>query len=550
MALRKKPLAHPSQLDDTIDNYVMKLLLSPVRLQNPNLRPLDDQHATDTSLSIGRQAGGHDHQSGNPGGDPKGNHAFLVASSPQNSASSNGKSFSNSLNSNPNSVNSNPSHSEPPSSQNTASDPPKLRRSTTFRQKLRSPLVKSTSVNDVSAKKRFLLNSSLSRLSLSARSSPSRTTPEDPIDTRSIASRGHNADSHSIFASDSENGAYDRPVLGDAPPFWKYHVLRFGKDLYLTTNPGLKHIYCRNGPSYYVEVVHAGKKMAAKNGYTLIFKELDGVEKNDSRPPIMMIYKKPEHEGGHYTLLIPQRSRLVQDSIQYSPEPHSLFHGIVFPKGIDSSYIPYDRISNAGRYQDLRNYEFKDCKNSNWNVGAIPRLRASTLNRLKNRVVSEPDDEDESLRLFGPRNVYFHQNYIDSAKQRSSDADYLQNVSNEFPPVLAMFRPLETKMRKKLLKRLNRMLQSRFTRSVELPAFAGQDTKAFHTVGDGLYYHANPVDDEPNDNKLGWLTIYEDRELFADQKYRGMFDIVLGLTLAVGFESQMEQESERKREKE
>lgn len=496
MSLRKRPSPqHPQDLDDSIDDYLNKLpLTSPFREQNPNLHPLD--------------------------------------TAPMSVKSENSENLDPSLNSN--SANSPHSAHSATSSSNSS-----LRRSSTFRRLL----PKSTSAGNISVKsrpssrKRFSLNSSLSKLSLgSPNGSPARyVAANDDIETSSI-------------------GSSEKTI--SSAPYWKYHVLKFGKDLYLTTNPGLKHIYCRNGPSYYVEVVYPNKRhKTAKNGYTLIFKELDGVEKNDAKPPIMMIYKKPETEGGHYTLSIPQRSRLVQDSIQYSPQPHSLFHGIVIPKGIDSSYIPYDRIANISRYQELRNYEFKDSKNINWNVGAIPRLRATTLNRLKSKVLQ--DDDDDSLKLFGPRNVYFHQNYIDTrlalrSRAKSLGADYLHGATHDFPPVLAVFRPVETKMRRKLMSKINRMLHSKMTnRSLEgttgldmNAATAGLDIKSFHSLGDGLYYQTHPADDEPNENKMGWLTVYEDKQVFADLKYRGMFDIVVGLTLAVGFESQMEKAEE------
>ncbi|KAJ9111929.1 hypothetical protein QFC19_000851 [Naganishia cerealis] len=497
MSLRKKPSPkHPHALDECIDEYLNKLpLTSPFREQNPNLHPLDTASMKET------------------------------------------ENFDNPVNSNFDNSNSANSNSAKSSNSSNSTSSSSLRRSSTFRRLL----PKSTSVGNISVKstsrKRFSLNSSLSKLSLgSPHGSPARyvAANDDDIETTSISS--------------------SEKTINNVP-YWKYHVLKFGKDLYLTTNPGLKHIYCRNGPSYYVEVVYPNKRQkTAKNGYTLIFKELDGVEKNDAKPPIMMIYKKPEKEGGHYTLSIPQRSRLVQDSIQYSPQPHSLFHGIVIPKGIDSSYIPYDRIANIGRYQELRNYEFKDCNNINWNVGAIPRLRATTLNRLKSKVLQ--DEDDESLKLFGPRNVYFHQNYIDTrlalrSRANSLGADYLNGTTHDFPPVLAVFRPLETKIRRKLMSKINRMLHSKLTtRGLEQntatagldmnAATAGLDIKSFHSLGDGLYYQTHPVDDEPNENKMGWLTVYEDKQVFAELKYRGMFDIVVGLTLAVGFESQME----------
>ena len=52
-----------------------------------------------------------------------------------------------------------------------------------------------------------------------------------------------------------------------------------------------------------------------------------------------------------------------------------------------------------------------------------------------------------------------------------------------------------------------------------------------------LYYLNNTSDDLPDENKLGWITIYEDLEIFGGIRNRGMFDIVVGMTLAVGYDS-------------
>ena len=64
----------------------------------------------------------------------------------------------------------------------------------------------------------------------------------------------------------------------------------------------------------------------------------------------------------------------------------------------------------------------------------------------------------------------------------------------------------------------------------------GGDVSKYYKGEDGLYYLTNPSDDSPDENKLGWITVYEDKRLFG---LPGMFDIVLGLTLAVGYESSL-----------
>lgn len=65
----------------------------------------------------------------------------------------------------------------------------------------------------------------------------------------------------------------------------------------------------------------------------------------------------------------------------------------------------------------------------------------------------------------------------------------------------------------------------------------GTDTDKFYQGSDGLYYVKNTSDDLPDENKLGWITIYEDNETFGGISNRGMFDLVIGMTLAVGYDS-------------
>jgi hypothetical protein len=51
--------------------------------------------------------------------------------------------------------------------------------------------------------------------------------------------------------SSSRDSSEDYPrVTGDN---WKYHILKFARDMYMTTNPDKRHLTNRPGPSYYIE---------------------------------------------------------------------------------------------------------------------------------------------------------------------------------------------------------------------------------------------------------------------------------------------------------
>ena len=93
-------------------------------------------------------------------------------------------------------------------------------------------------------------------------------------------------------------------------PFWKYHILKFGKDLYLTTNPGMKHMYCRNAPGYFIEVISNDPNLStptSTSGYTLIFKDSSRL-KDNADVPYMMISKKSQAEGGFFTFGVPREN--------------------------------------------------------------------------------------------------------------------------------------------------------------------------------------------------------------------------------------------------
>lgn len=435
---------------------------------------------------------------------------------------------------------------------------------------------------------RLSLSGSFNRLSL-----PNRTSTSSLQGSRQMYRANGNISTTSISSTTSINSttsvnSYNSTATiepeSPSTPFWKYHILKFGKDLYLTTNPGLQHVYCRNGPGYYVEIIHADKQhknSKAKHGFTLIFKDITSMDpSNTNNPPIMVITKKLEKEGGYFTISIPGLTSMKANT--RNPQSGT-FNGLMIPKKINPVYIPKDHSSTKLSIV-FQNYELKDNKNVRWNIGSIPRVRTSKFNLIKHRLRNsassshrgagqdtlDQSNNEDTLKYIGKRNVYFHQNYIEEEwnhrlnlkyKELSSDPSkiYLQDSLNEFPPVLAFFRPYETNTRKRIMNTINTKnvldrknpfphtrdyLERQSSTSndqfkgknLDHDIGVGSDVHKYYKGHDGL--NSNPKDDTPNENKLGWVTIYEDQALFSSNK--GMFETVLGLTLAAGFESSLE----------
>ena len=63
---------------------------------------------------------------------------------------------------------------------------------------------------------------------------------------------------------------------------------------------------------------------------------------------------------------------------------------------------------------------------------------------------------DEEFKFIGKRNIYFHQNYVSTAhhglKYREFEPRFIygHDYGQSFPPVLAMFRPFETRTKRRL----------------------------------------------------------------------------------------------------
>lgn len=398
--------------------------------------------------------------------------------------------------------------------------------------------------------KRFSLNLPRSRLSSSSSAGSS---------SHFYRASGSSRSSLSVKSSMSNT---ESDELG--PNFWKYHILKFGKDLYLTTNPTLKHVYCRNGPGYYVEIQYFGdpRNPSSKNGYSLTFRDVESMEMSKKKEPIMKVTKKPETEGGYFTIAVHCLKVLKKGEIEASED--QTFKGLSLPVVIDPKFIPDEIIDDANHSYLFKNYEFKDFHDVKWDIGSIPRVRSSKMKKLRTKMATVPrglnekeeveEEESDYLKLVGKRNVYFHRNFQANgfSGKHSEDRPEEQKkcfYGDDIPKVLGLFRPYESKIHKKIIHSFNKsinklhpkqQLSNRISSdSLQYDIGAGSEIHHYYKAGDGLYGDANPPDDSPDDNTLGWITLYE-YPVLEGTTNKGMYDIVMGLTLAVGIETYLD----------
>ncbi|CCE89017.1 Piso0_001814 [Millerozyma farinosa CBS 7064] len=374
------------------------------------------------------------------------------------------------------------------------------------------------------------IRSSLSRLSLRDSSDAS---PETPSSSWSKSESFPSSLRDSARSSSSSMSEQELSARQSETPFWKYHVLRFGKDYYLTTNPGLKHVYCRNGPGFYVEVV--GDQDQPQQ---LIFRDIKLFEqKNESE--VMRVSRRPD--GAFRIRLRSAKGDLKQ----------TVFEGDAAVQPLPSGFIPQVQHNP---WNHFRNYSFKDPSYGLWNIGSIPRVRPSRMSKLKHRLTD--DQEEPAFKLMGKRNIYFHRNFLDHHyRSHPEKVIFHDPKSPDFPPVLALFRPNHASAKKKISTSFKSMdpfekkarVQSSAASDkinsnlIDNDLAAGADIQNYYTGGDGLYYVENPKDDTPDNNKLGWITLYDDESVFNTKEASPMFNLVLGLSLAVGIDSSFDQ---------
>lgn len=291
-----------------------------------------------------------------------------------------------------------------------------------------------------------------------------------------------------------ENGTEDQA-------FWKFHIQCFGDDMYLSTNPTMRHLQCRSLPGYFMSVEKDD------DGFTINFEEFES-------GTLIMRFKKLS--DGSFKYKVRKTRRVLGGEIVPLNENTGVHEGTIDPKRIDPQYYPIQPP-----YQ-MKNFEVQTIDNLRWDLGAIPRVKQKWS--LSKR--------SEVPKYIGKQNIYFHRNFQTKSRRMQDE---------RFPPVTALFRPCESKIRKRAIQSINRLSKMDEESGIspqlaQVDPFAEQ--KAYFKCGDGLYGEQFPKDDDPDHHfKLGWLTVFEDPELFG---MSGMFDLVVGTTTALAYDQEIQ----------
>ncbi|KAM9918702.1 hypothetical protein OXX59_008483 [Metschnikowia pulcherrima] len=323
--------------------------------------------------------------------------------------------------------------------------------------------------------------------------------------------------------------------LAGKQSFWKFHIFRFGPNLYLTTNPTLRHLRCRNAPGYFVKITGNHVK------YSMVFEDIGSGEQ------WVKVDKVSDSCAHHFTFQV-KRKRCIRrgnvevsincergsDAVAKSMETHQAGK-TQSSEELGSSGRGRDKCSKRFYSQILRrapipqillhmppsspmsNYSGLMVDGKAWNVGSLPRYRESRMNSHETKFIAK-------------KHVYFHRCFEDLERY------FDWTVS----PVMGVFRECESRAKKRAIRQLNRLSrvgdfsapQAQHSSETDLSPYT--EVSSYYECGDGVYFDRMPSDDEPDHHhKLGWVTIYEDSDTLAEP---GMFDLSVALTVAVGYE--------------
>lgn len=365
--------------------------------------------------------------------------------------------------------------------------------------------------------------------------------PDTPHPQRSTTVRrkkpsGPNPFSEQVSKNESGSGSGSQKGTQLNQPFWKFHVLRFGTCLYLTTNPTLRHLHCRNAPGYFVNI---SKKPL---GYSMVFEDIETGE------PLVKVEKVSDRRSDYFRFQVKKHRFIREGHVISTIEPamDPVATADLYP-GPSIYKRPFSREKESGTTEllgidwldaflgtllrepipqtllpitpqvPMSNYTSKMIDGQKWCVGSLPRYRESRLN---------PND----TKYIAKKNVYFHRCFEDLSRY----------FEWEVPPALAVYRECESASKKRAMRHFNRLLKigphssSKQPMSLETEVSPFTEINSYYKCGDGVYFDKAPTDDEPDHHhKLGWITVYDDPNEFVQH---GMFDLVVALTLAIGYE--------------
>ncbi|VEU23811.1 DEKNAAC104810 [Brettanomyces naardenensis] len=329
--------------------------------------------------------------------------------------------------------------------------------------------------------------------------------------------------------------------------FWKYHIMRLNPfEFYLTTNPDNRHKLTRHAPSYYVslQIPESSKEMRhmkqAAKGFRLTFTQQQWRDSDETSYPSFTVEKLSDAQAGGYKVSCFCNEHEVSRRIENIPRKQE----------ISPSSMVFDNIAVPTTY-----YGDEMSIDSGYKLGN--RLKVCTLKQKK-------------------RN-YFFKTKIDGVKLAKEGSAYfldeeLFRKDSWYSAVVAIFRPCKREITSKFAKKVATSssnmtgissLKVRSSTSssrqsggedsdsdatgddydMEYTTYNDQSTSVkYYIARDGLH-DRHPQDDSPNDYKLGWITIYDRDGYFeSGTKGGGNWEVVLGMTFAVGFEGSVDRQ--------
>lgn len=290
------------------------------------------------------------------------------------------------------------------------------------------------------------------------------------------------------------------------PPFWKYHIVRVSRDnYYLSTNVDSRHRDIPWAPSYFVRVETHGSD----------FKLTISQSHHNTSP---MVVEK------------------TKDMLRVSFRPNeTLVNGSVLnDAGEASNKLVQYKFGKGATDQGARTANDTVQRVNEYSCGelCVCELKAASSGLFKTKV--------DGIKLGKDGSVYF----LKGIAQSSISKGHINETLAWYDTVCAFFRPcnreVASRMTKSVLKssRLLGSSGSVSTSSVASTELSDDDTDASADVSassvsyvaqDGLFQR-HPLDDSPNDHKLGWLTLYDQGGYFGTT---GRWQLALGASLGL-----------------
>ncbi|CAN6655761.1 hypothetical protein TRVA0_028S01156 [Trichomonascus vanleenenianus] len=259
--------------------------------------------------------------------------------------------------------------------------------------------------------------------------------------------------------------------------YWKYHIMKYSKDMYMTTNPDHRHISRPMAPSYYIDTEPSSE---SKNAFTLTFNNQDTHEASISVTRQGRLNGTTAAGGDSFSVSIScgEVQSWNGQCVQISSELH---------------------VSGRKKPLKCKQYSLIDPAGKEWIVGNRPEIKLQEDGRSTVRVASSK--------------VFFF-----SKGTSGPDSD----------TILAVLRRRKPKRKRVLKEGLTKLKREEET------GHLGHSRKS--STGNVIQAAPEEDDDDPSLEKVGWLYVLDVPII----KKPWVWALVTGLTVAVVYSHRLD----------